>query len=357
MNNIFLKKSITNPETVILRPFFYTKPSVRASVLGQIFLIFLQLCVLFFTKSYSALLVIGFAVLATIASEFVNIKKYKRHHDSLAICIVQGLFVGMFLPETFPLLAVFCITFFTFVLIKNSFVSFSGAWANPVAVTVAIAYFTASTYFPVFSLDKNIIQNVNIGTYLYQNEILTALPMDFSLTTLINEKILSKFGISIPTGYLTLLLDNGFSIPAFRFNLLTILSSIILFSMDMVIAIIPIASVLTYLLFVRIAGFFILGGEFLQGDMLLALCTSGVLFCSLFLLPWYGTIPYTKSGRIFYGIICGVIFYVIVGCAFSAAGCVFSVLIANVLSPFIQMLENRRINNDVSQMMEVCNAE
>ncbi len=357
MNNIFLKKSIANPETVILRPFFYTKPSVRASVLGQIFLLFLQLAALFLTKSYSALLVIGCAVLATIASEFVNIKKYKRHHDSLAICIAQGLFVGMFLPESFPLLAVFCITFFTFVIIKNAFVSFSGTWANPVAVTVAIAYFTASSYFPVFLFDRPMIETVNIGSYLYQNEILTPLPIDFSLTTLVNEKFFNKFGISLPIGYLTLLIDNGSIIPAFRFNLLTIVSSIILFSLDMITAIIPIASILTYLLFVKVIGFFVLGGQMLQGDMFLALCTSGVAFCSLFVLTWYGTIPYTTSGRLFYGILCGVVFYVIVGCAFSASGCMFSVLIANVLSPFIQMIENRRINKDVSKMMEVCNAK
>ena len=349
MNNIFLKKSIASAETVVLRPFVYTKPSVRASVLGQVFLIILQLLALFFTHSYSALFVITSAALASIAAEFVNIKKYRRHHDSLAICIAQGLFVGMFLPQTYPILSVFCITFFTFVLIKNAFTSFSGSWVNPVAVTVAIAYFTSPLYFPSFSFGKELFQNSNLGNALYQNGLLQSLPFDFSLTSTINEKILNHFGISLPSGYISLLLDNGSIIPAFRFNLMTIISSLILFSLDMISAIIPIASIITYLVLVRVFSFFIVGGNILQGDMILALCTSGVLFCALFVLQWYGTIPYTKSERLFYGIICGVIFYVIVGCALSAAGSIFTVLVANVISPFMQMLENRRINKDLEQ--------
>lgn len=351
MNNIFLKKSIAANETVILRPFVYSKPSVRASVLAQIYLLALQIFALFASKSYSALFVIATAVIASIASEFVNIKKYRRHHDTLAISIVQGIFTGMFLPESFPLLAVFCITFFVFVIIKNAFETFSGSWVNPVAVSVAISYFTASQFFPESILTPDLVNTVNAGGLLFQNGVLEPLNVDFSLTPFLNEKVFSLCGVSIPTGYISLLIDNGFPIPAFRFNALTIVSSLILFSLDMISCAIPLSAIAVYLALVRTIGSFLAGGSFFQGDMLFALFSSGVIFCSLFVLPWYGTIPYTTFGRIMYGALCGIIFFVIAGIGSSAVGCIFSVLISNTVSAFVQIIENSRINKNVLNLL------
>ena len=295
MNNIFLKKSIAANETVILRPFVYSKPSVRACVLAQIYLLALQLLALLATKSYSALLVIAAATTASVSSEFVNFKKYRRHHDSLAISIAQGIFTGMFLPESFPLIGVFCTTFFVFTIIKNAFETFSGSWVNPVAVAVAVAYFTAPRFFPQSLLTSDISGSVNVGGLLFQNNTLSPLDADFSLTPFLNEKIFSLFGISLPTGYVSLFIDSASPIPAFRFNALCILSSLILFSLDMISAVLPISAVAVYLVLVRTAGAFFAGGALFSGDMLFALCSGGVLFCCLFVLPWYGTIPYTTA--------------------------------------------------------------
>lgn len=347
MNNVFLKKSIAAKETVILRPFVYTKPSVRASVLSEICLLVPQLLALFATRSFSSLFVILAAVIASVLSEFVNLKKYRRHHDTLAISIAQGLFTGMFLPETFPLLAVFCITFFVFTLVKNAFETFSGSWVNPVAIVVAIAYFTGTQFFPSAIMTSDFAGSVNIGGSIYQSGVLEPLKSDFSLTPFLNEKVLSFFGISLPTGYVSLFIDNGSSIPAFRFNALNVISSLILFSLDMVSCVLPISTVAVYLILVRTVGSFFAGGLFFQGDMLFALLTGGVLFCVLFVLPWYGTIPYTTGGRIFYGAVCGFILFVIAGLGSSPAGCIFTVLVANTVSPFIQLLEDSRINRHV----------
>ena len=41
------------------------------------------------------------------------------------------------------------------------------------------------------------------------------------------------------------------------------------------------------------------------------------------------------------------IFFVIAGLGASPAGCIFSVLVANTVSPFIQLLEDSKINRRV----------
>lgn len=79
----------------------------------------------------------------------------------------------------------------------------------------------------------------------------------------------------------------------------------------------------------------------MQGDMLLAYLTSGTLFCAVFVIQWYGTAPLTITGKTIYGIICGILAFLIAGCGTSSEGMIFTVLAANIISPLIQAEEDR----------------
>ena len=77
--------------------------------------------------------------------------------------------------------------------------------------------------------------------------------------------------------------------------------------------------------------------------MLLALLTGGTLFCTLYVLAWYGTLPVTLPGKIIYGLFSGAAAFFIMGGGTSPVGYVYTILIMNMVSPVIQVIEERHV--------------
>ena len=112
-----------------------------------------------------------------------------------------------------------------------------------------------------------------------------------------------------------------------------------LIAFDVIRPLIPAVFLTVYLLLVRLLAPFFYGGIPGQGDMLLAMLSSGTLFSAIFLFQWTGTTPMTSTGKVWYGILAGLIAFLIVGCGLSSAGIVFVVLVVNIISAVIQALE------------------
>ena len=93
-----------------------------------------------------------------------------------------------------------------------------------------------------------------------------------------------------------MLWDTHSIIPAFRFNLLTIIASIVLFSDNSFSLLIPSIFLLIYALLVRMFFPYMAGGDFNQGDIVLAILTSGTLFVAVFMILLFGTHPMTIIG-------------------------------------------------------------
>ena len=77
--------------------------------------------------------------------------------------------------------------------------------------------------------------------------------------------------------------------------------------------------IVKYVAFQRLSPVFS-GGVPMQGDMILALLTSGTLFAAFFLMQWFGTIPMTRRGKIIYGFAGGIIAFIFSGCGTSPIG-------------------------------------
>jgi electron transport complex protein RnfD len=135
--------------------------------------------------------------------------------------------------------------------------------------------------------------------------------------------------------------DTQSVIPAFRFNLLTLFSSMFLISVGIINWIVPTAFLAVYGILVRLFSQTLFTGIVGQGDLLLALLTSGTLFTAFFIVDFYGTTPITNLGKLLYGIVVGIIAFFITGCGTSPIGSMFTVLFANVVSPIIQLLEDK----------------
>ncbi|MBQ3799334.1 MAG: RnfABCDGE type electron transport complex subunit D [Treponema sp.] len=77
-------------------------------------------------------------------------------------------------------------------------------------------------------------------------------------------------------------------------------------------------------------------------DVLLGLCTGGVVFGAVFMVTDYATTPVTKNGRLVFGFGCGLITFLIRRFGGYPEGVMFSILIMNSVAPFLNKLTARK---------------
>ncbi|MBP5157213.1 MAG: RnfABCDGE type electron transport complex subunit D [Treponema sp.] len=77
-------------------------------------------------------------------------------------------------------------------------------------------------------------------------------------------------------------------------------------------------------------------------EVLLGLCTGGVVFGAVFMVTDYATTPVTKNGRLVFGFGCGLIIFLIRRFGGYPEGVMFSILIMNSVAPFLNKLTARK---------------
>ncbi|MBQ5491829.1 MAG: RnfABCDGE type electron transport complex subunit D [Treponema sp.] len=338
-------------DRVTFRPYSFLSPSVADSSLGLLILLLVQVVLLAITRSFNSLLLVSLTTLSALGADIVNSILRQHFERSWRIAIVQGIIVGLLLPSTYSPVAAVIITFCVLLLSKYAFGGFSGPWVNPVAITVAVAYFLDMSAFPLLQIDSSMLQNRNAALLLIQDGSVPIASEDAYFTAFMNRTIFSVFKLAVPEGYVSLFWDTGSLIPAFRFNAITLISSIILISLDMVDWIIPACFMTVYAVLVRLCGPLVTGAIPMQGDMLLALLTGGTLFVALYVLQWYGTTPATAGGKCVYGCIAGLFAFLIMGMGTSPVGCMFVVLAMNIVSPIIQYREDLSVFKTVHKQL------
>ena len=328
---------------LIIRPFTYIHHSVGTESVVMLVLLGIQILMLALTKSFSAIAVICAAAAGSVIANFIDRKctfLKPQCYFTYPISIVQGLVIGMLIPETYPPLTVFLITLLVMIIIKHFFGGFSYSLVNPSVFAVAVLWLAGAYLFGQIELTADMLTSRNPSQQLIESGIFPTAAFDSSVTETLNNAIFSLFKVSIPDGYASLFWDTHSVIPAFRFNLVTLVSSIVLFSMDGMKIVISSFFLAVYLLLIRFVSPVFFQGIPFQGDMLLALLTGGTLFTATFVLNWYGTVPSSLNGKIIYGILAGTAAFFIAGCGTSPAGMAFTVLLINFASILIQFYEN-----------------
>ncbi len=334
-------KTKEQSQKTYIAPFKYLRPSVRTEVNLCLILLMAQVLMLVLTKSYRSLLVLFSALLATSIVDFVDMKFEKKTVFTWTTTLTKGLLIGLLLPSTYPPIAVFCVTCVIAILDRIMLGGFANSWINPVAITVAVCWIIGMNFFPMTQVSFAELQNRNPTLTLIQNGTFPVSSYDAIITNFLNRRVFSLFKVSIPDGYVSLLWDSKSIIPAFRFNILTLISSIIAISADVLNPIIPATYLAVYSLLVKFIAPFFYHGTLMQGDVILALFTSGTLFCTFFMLQWPGTIPFMNRGKLIYGLTAGITAFFMVGCGTSPTGTVFTILIINIISLLIQSYENK----------------
>ena len=325
-------------------PFIHVAPSLPCTIVVLIIAILPQLILLGIYKDFKSLIVIATAVFASVSAEIVDSFVQKKITVGFVSAVLEGLIIGMFLPEVYPPVLVFFVVAFSLFVVKYCFGGLASSWANPAACTIIIAWFAGSLFFPDFLLSAEMLESGNPASFLFSSNTIPLNEKSNIVSNFLNSHILSHFGFVLPEGYTTLFWDNHSLIPAFRFNLLTLIASIFLASLSMIDMLIPVCYFTVYAVLVRIFSLQPFTGITGQGDILLALLTSGTLFCGFFMLSWYGTTPMSVPGKIIYGILAGFFAFVTSGAGTSPTGAVFTVLLVNTVSPIIQLFEDKCYN-------------
>lgn len=336
-------KKISGAFAVPQNPFVYVSPSMHTIFICSLVFLLPQIVMLFITHSMSALFVISACMAASVLSEFVLISKGNCSSISVLVSVLQGIMIGFLLPQTYSVPQAFIITLSVLTLGKYVFGGFSSSWVNLIALTVAVAYLLNTVVFPDFVVTGTQLQEKNALMSLIRDGVVPMNPFDEKVSDFLNKKVFHFIGMEIPYGYVSLFWDSGSAIPAFRFNLLTLVSSLILFSAEMQDMVIPFVFAVIYGLLIHFAPVSYFISVKIYGDLFLAFLTSGVLFSTLFLLQWYGTVPSTYFGKFIYGVLAGVAAFVIIGYGASSIGYVFVVLLMNFISIFIQSFEMRNL--------------
>ena len=311
---------------ISVKPFVYNIPSISSVSIRFIILLAIQIIMLLITKSYSALILVTSTLIGAIAAAFVNhFVSHEPAYNFMNIAI-QGLFFGLLLPENYPPTTAFIISFAAIVIGRSIMFKGINNWLNISSVAVIIAWYIGRKYFPGFSVTAENLSLRNTSIYLIENGSFPIYSFDSTITSFLNKYIFYFFKVTIPEGYVSLMWDTH---------------SIIIFSDNAFSLIIPSLFLIVYGLLVRLFVPFLFGGYFNQGDIILAMLTSGTLFCSVFLIQWYGTIPVTSGGKVILGILSGITAFAIIGSGTSPIGMAYNVIITNIISMIIRIFEEK----------------
>ena len=340
MNKKYKEKKLKTSR-ISVKPYVYSIPSISSISLKILILLSLQVIMLLLSGSVSALFVILTTLSSALLVALINYKITKEPLYNIMHTAIQGILFGLLLPETYPLVTAFVISFVTILIARTIVFKGINAWANVPAVAVVIAWYIGSKYFPQFAVNSEMLTLRNSSVYLIQNGYFPIYSFDSPITAFLNKNIFSLAKVSIPEGYVSLFWDSHSIIPAFRFNLLTIISSIIIFSDNSFSLIIPTVFLSVYAVFVRLLAPFLFGGSFNQGDIILALLTSGMLFYTTFLIQMYGTTPINVSGKIVMAFLSGIIAFLIIGCGTSPIGMAYTIICQNIICMVIRIFEDK----------------
>ena len=341
MKNKLNEKKLKNTR-ISVKPFVYTIPSISSVSIKFLILLALQVIMLLITGSFRAVFVVTVSLTGSIVAAILNYYIKKEALYNIMNIAIQGMLIGLLLPESYPLPMVFVISFVTIIISRSVVFKGINNWINVPAIAVIIAWYIGNAYFPQFAVSSELLPLKNSSVYLIQNGYFPTYSFDSPVTAFLNKYIFSIANVTIPEGFISAMWETNSIIPAFRFNLLTIVSSIIVFSDNSFSVIIPASFLAIYTLLVRLFASYFFGGTINQGDMILALLTSGILFSTVFLIQWYGTIPVTVIGKLVLGILSGIIAFAIIGCGTSPVGIAYTIICSNIICMFIRIFEEKK---------------
>ena len=274
-------------------------------------------CVIFGARA-AAVLLVSIAS-AVIFEALANIVMKREQTISDLSAVVTGLLLGMNLPASIPLYIPVIGSFIAIVIVKMMFGGIGQNFANP-AITARIVLMVSFTpqmthwVLPFWYKNGGAIADTATGATPLTAQWLdngTSLVSPFSIM----DMFLGKTGGCIGETCAAALIAGGLLLVICR--------------------IISPATPLAYILTFGIMNLLYSGSIV---DTTYQLLAGGLLIGAVFMATDYATTPLTISGKIIFGIGCGIITFVIRRFGSFPEGVSFSILLMNLLTPYIDKL-------------------
>ncbi|MBQ7612224.1 MAG: RnfABCDGE type electron transport complex subunit D [Spirochaetaceae bacterium] len=316
-------------------PFTYSQYSLSKKNIVALIVLFIHCLILFFVSDYQALLHILTSVLSVLFVSFI-LSILNKQKDWFSInLITEGTIIGFCVPTSYNPLVLFLLVGIAYFLIKGMFAGYGGNIISVVAFTVAFLYFSFPAHFPEIITNQMIKAQGNMLSTLH---IKGLIKNDKAVTSMLNY-FFSNLGIIIPEGYANLLASYTSTIPAFRYNIITLFFSALLLGFDFGERIISFTFIFVYGVLVYVFGMSQIDGSFFNGDVIAAFCTTGIFFYAFFVVGENCTVPNTFISKLVYGIILGLLTFFLAGIGGSPIGIAFAIIISNLITPVFLRIE------------------
>lgn len=260
---------------------------------------------------YPALIVAVISVVSCVLFEFLCRKLMKRENTTGDLsAVVTGLLLAMNLPSTVPFWIPIIGSFVAIVIVKQLFGGLGQNFANP-AITARIVLMVS---FP------SIMTNW-VAPFCWKNPdaVASATPLAVS-------------GDNLPS-YMDLFLGNVGGCIGETSALALLIGGLYLASRKIINLSAPVSFIGTVALL-----------SFIAGDNPLYQILSGGLFLGAFFMATdYATTPISTKGKIVFGLGCGIITFVIRHFGSFPEGVSFSILLMNVLTPYIEQITHTKV--------------
>lgn len=265
--------------------------------------------VMFFGAAALVRIIVSVASCVAFEGLYQKITKQKIRISNLS-AVVSGILLALVIPSTTPVWMVVLGALVAMVVAKGLFGGIGSNVFNPALTGRAFMFIS----FPAA-----------MGACWFNPEI------DAVSGATILSQIKNGAVTATPDLYMQYFLGNRAGCIGETSILLILISFLFLFSTHIIDWRAPVAMVATTALCTLLSG----------GDVLLALLTGGLLFGATFMVTDYATSPLTGYGRLVFGFGCGLITFLIRKLGGYPEGVMFSILIMNCFTPFLNNLKRR----------------
>ncbi|MCC8069913.1 MAG: RnfABCDGE type electron transport complex subunit D [Ruminococcus sp.] len=251
-----------------------------------------------------AILLIAVCVATCVLTEFICRKLMKRNQtiSDLSAC-VTGILLALNLPVTLPIWEAIIGSFVAIAVVKQLFGGIGQNFANPAIVGRIVLMLSFTADMTTWAIPKY---------YQASEGVITgATPL-----------------VSGDSSYMDLFLGNVGGCLGETSALAILIGGLFLIVMRVITPSAPISFIGTVALLTFITG----------GDVLYQVLAGGLLLGAFFMATDYSTTPITEKGKIIFGIGCGIITFVIRNYGGYPEGVSFSILLMNILTPYIDRL-------------------
>lgn len=268
---------------------------------------------IFFGIRAIALVVICCA--SSILFEYLCRKIMKRNQTTGDLsAAVTGIILALNLPVTLPFWVAVLGSFIAIVIVKQLFGGLGQNFANPAIVARIVLMVSLTPMMTTWAIPKYWTASAfsETSTIVNSNTVFTGPTPLVSGTASVSDLFLGNVGGCLgETSALALLIG----------GLFLIFTGIISPST-------PISFIGSFALFTWVSG----------GDVLYQVLSGGLFLGAFFMATDYVTTPITVKGKIIFGIGCGFITFIIRNFGSYPEGVSFSILLMNILTPYIDMI-------------------